>query len=283
MIETYAFIGMCAVQILAMSVLFPARLMDYVRATAALHAEEIKKIRPEVDTSRATERFAARYRAVNTAIAALGVFALCWLVVNTKQPDAVKLSFIHPSVYFMVQALPFIGLVLKGIKGNRAQASLTKTKRKADLQRRSRFDYISPLRLFIHGSITAVLVSFVLYLMYFAQEPLSMAAGYIAIGAAVATYLFDQFVWDWSLYSKKTAFETDTDRKRWASYFAIKSVHWSLVYAGFILLFVMLEKLSLDSWVPIATSLVFVYAALAWRGQIVMPSKAAAFGESITL
>jgi hypothetical protein len=73
MIETYAFLAMFTLQILAMSVLYPAWFIRYCRRQAtSIPAECLAQLYPGVDVSLARERFLTRYRTLNAGIAVLG-------------------------------------------------------------------------------------------------------------------------------------------------------------------------------------------------------------------
>ena len=64
MIEAYAFLAAFTVQILAMSVLYPAWFIRYVRVQAtSIPAERLAQLYPGVDVGHAQERFLTRYRA----------------------------------------------------------------------------------------------------------------------------------------------------------------------------------------------------------------------------
>ena len=72
MIEVYLFLAVFPVQILAMSVLYPARYVRLMRtALANIPAERVTELYPEVDVGRAQERFLTRYRAANAIVAVL--------------------------------------------------------------------------------------------------------------------------------------------------------------------------------------------------------------------
>src|SRR6266852_4979297 len=107
MIEAYAFLAVFTVQILAMSVLYPAWFIRYWRVQAtSIPAERLAQLYPGVDPGLPRERFLTRYRALNTGIAVLGLLLLGWLCGYMRRPDwndgPVEALV---AVYFMVQAL----------------------------------------------------------------------------------------------------------------------------------------------------------------------------------
>src|SRR5688572_13245895 len=88
MIEAYAFFAVFMVQILAMSVVYPAWFIRHVRArVASFPPERFAQAFPGVDPSQTVERFATRYRAANTGIAVLGLLLLGWLFSYMQRPD----------------------------------------------------------------------------------------------------------------------------------------------------------------------------------------------------
>jgi hypothetical protein len=88
MIETYAFLAMFTLQVLAMSVLYPAWFIRYARRrVASIPAERLAQMYPDVDVAVAQQRFLTRYSALNMGIAALGLLLLGWLCSYMRRPD----------------------------------------------------------------------------------------------------------------------------------------------------------------------------------------------------
>ena len=81
MIEVYLFLAMFPVQILGMSVLYPVLFTRFIRTGLNnIPAERLAELYPGVDVGQAHERFLARYRAANTAIAVLGLLLVGWFI-----------------------------------------------------------------------------------------------------------------------------------------------------------------------------------------------------------
>jgi len=88
MIEAYAFLAMFTVQIMAMSVVYPAWFIRYVQVQAKhVPAERLEQLYPGVDLGHAQERFLTHYRALNMGIAVLGLLLLGWLFSYMQGPD----------------------------------------------------------------------------------------------------------------------------------------------------------------------------------------------------
>jgi len=108
MIEVYLFLAVFPVQILAMSVLYPARYVRLMRtALANIPAERLAELYPEVDVGRAQERFLTRYRAANTIVAVLGLALLVWFIGYMQRPVwAEGRVGAMLTAYFLLQNLP---------------------------------------------------------------------------------------------------------------------------------------------------------------------------------
>ena len=178
MIEVYVFLAVFPVQILVMSVLYPAWFTRHIRARAkSIPAERLAQLYPGVDLGQARERFLTRYRAVNTVIAVLGLLLLGWLFSYMQRPDwddgAVEALV---TVYFLVvQMLPLVLIAWFATRFNKVhRRSLPEGKRKAILQRRGLFDFVSPFVVFL-----AVLAYFLFaaFMIYIEQHPFPGFAG----------------------------------------------------------------------------------------------------------
>src|SRR6187399_1520087 len=206
MIETYGFLAVFTAQVLAMSVLYPARFSRYVREQAnSLPAERLAQLFPGVDLKLSTERFLTRYRAVNMGIAVLGLLLLVGLFNYMRRLDWKNESVIALSAaYFMMQMLPLMFVTWIGFRLNKKhKRSLLEGKRKATLQRRGLFDFISPFVVFLAVSSYFLVVAFV---MFFQRKPFP---GFGLIGVLTLTYASQIFIVYRTLYGKKAnPFET---------------------------------------------------------------------------
>ena len=122
MIEAYAFLAAFTVQILVMSVLYPAWFIRYVRVQAtSFPAERLAQLYPGVDLGHAQERFLTRYRALTTGIAVLGLLLLGWLFSYMRRPDWDEGPVeVLVTVYFLAaQMLPLVLVVWVGVRFNK--------------------------------------------------------------------------------------------------------------------------------------------------------------------
>lgn len=172
MIETYAFLAAFTAQILAMSVLYPAWCIRYVRAKATdFPTERFAQLYPGVDHSKTLERHLTLFRVLNTSIAVLGLLLLGWMFGNVQRPDwddgpGKDLA----AVYFLLQSLlPHFLIALLGVRYSQVLKRLVpEGKRKAILQRRGLFDFVSP---FIVSLAVMGYVVFAAFAVYVEQNP----------------------------------------------------------------------------------------------------------------
>jgi len=258
MLEHYAFLGMFTLQVLVMSLLHPAWVVRYCRLHAtSVAAERLAQLNPGVDFDLARERFITLYRAVNTAIAMLGLVLLIALFGNVppKKWDDVA------AFYFMLQVSP---LVLGAVAGlwyrGKLKRMVLEPKRKATLQRRGLFDFVSPFTVFVAGLGYALFVALVLYIR---QHPFPGFAGYINVGGVTLVYALEAFGVYRLLYGRKfNPLETHERHARQISVGVKACVYACIVCVVFVSLNLALAMLSLNSWKPFATSLCLVTSAL---------------------
>lgn len=264
MIEVYAFLAAFTGQILAMSVLYPAWLIKYWRVKAAsIPAERLAQLYPGVDFSVPQERFFSRYRALNTGIAVLGLLLLGWLFSYTRRPDwndgPVEMLV---GGYFMVQGLVPIGLMLwLGFKYNKMhRAALLERKRKASLQRRGLFDFVSPTIVLLTGLGYFLFAAFVIHIE---QRPFAGFAGYVNIAIVTLVYAFNAFVVYRTLYGKKrNPLETHEGHAHTIALTVKSCVYSCLAVVVFLSLIFTLKLLELETWEPFALSVFLVTCAL---------------------
>jgi MFS family permease len=252
MFETYAFLAVFTLQILAMSVLYPAKLSKYVRAQAtSIPTERLAQLYPNVDLDLARERILSRYRKVNTGIAVIGVLLLGWLFsyVRSLQWDEDPV-LIAISLYFSLQMLPIAVFAWLGFKFNKThKRMLLERQRTATLERRGLFDFISPPTV---GLAIASYVLFVGFVIYVQPKPMP---GFALIGVLTLVYLSQAFVIYRSLYGKKTnALETHSRRVHTIGLRVKVSVYSSIVAVVFFAIIFTFDLFDLKRWVPLAQS-----------------------------
>jgi hypothetical protein len=265
--EVYAFLAAFTLQIL-MSVLGPACFIKRVQAMTI--PERLAQLYPGVDLALRRDRFLTRYRAVNTGIVVLGLLLLGWLFSYMRRPDwDVRPVVVPVCVYFLVQTFLPLGLILpRIIRFNKAhpRSSLLEGKRKAVLQRRGLFDFVSPFTVFIAVLSYILFAGFVIYMQQhpFAQQhPFPRSGGLIVVGTITLVYAFNSFVVYGMLYrNKPNPFETHEGRVRTISVTVKTLVYTCIAGVGFMSLTLIIGLLHWQRWMPFALSAFFVITAL---------------------
>lgn len=265
MIEAYAFLGAFTVQILTTSVLYPAWFIRYVRAQAArLPAERIAQLYPGVDLGHAQARFLTQFRAVNAGFAVLGLSLLVWLFNYLQRPDWNDgLMEILVTVYFLAaHMLPLGFIVWLGVRFDKEhKRSLPpEGKRKAMLERRGLFDFISPFAVFLAGLSYVLFAAFIIYIQ---QRPFPGFAGLINLGAVTLAYALNAGVVYKMLYGRdRNPFKTHAGRLQAISVTVKSSVYSCIAVVAYLSLNFSLGLLDLQRWEPFALSTFFVICAL---------------------
>ena len=263
MIEIYAFLAMFTEQILAFSVLFPARLIKYSRTKEAEIPDALySKLYPGVERQLAGKRFWTRFRAAHNVIAVLGLGLLAWMFNNMQLLGQTK-SIMFPVFYFLLQVTPLLFLAYIGIRNlTLLRTSLQERKRTAVLKRRRLFDFVSPLRLILEVLVYLLFVAFMLYLMYVAKNPIQKDVGYQMIAAITLGFALSQGWLYWRVYGRKVPLESDADRMHSTGVQARGSVYATILSVVLVCLVITLPRLGLQSWLPFTLSAFFVILSL---------------------
>jgi len=264
MIETYGFLAVFTVQVLAMSVFYPARFSRYVRVQAnSLPADRLAQLFPGVDLKLSTERFLTRFRAVNMGIAVLGLLLLCWFISYMQSPNWDEGAVGgRVTAYCLLQYSPIILIEWFTSRFNKVhRRMLPEAKRKATLQRRGLFDIVSPLTVLL--AILAYF-QFVGVVFYVARHPFPGFGGvFLNIATFSLTYVLLGAVVLYLLYGKKRGpLLTHPDRMRIvsgvATYYA-----WILILTSILLSLQLARKLvDLETWGPFAGNVFFLIITL---------------------
>lgn len=282
MIEAYAFVVVFTIQILAISVLHPAWFIRHLRARAmSFPAERFAQLYPGVDRSVRLERFLTLYRALNSGVAVLGALLLVWLFSYMQRPDwddgPVETSV---AVYFGAQMVLPLGLIAwTGVRYSKMlKHSLSDGKRRAVLQRRGLFDFISPSIVLLAVSCYFMFAGFVIYIE---QDPFPGFSGYISVGSVTLVYALNAFGVYTMLYGrKKSALETHADRVRAIGLGVKACVYSCIACVVFLSLNFTLVLLDLQRWEPFAQSAFFVVCALLCFMGFTAPREALGLGPT---
>ncbi len=260
MLEVYLFLAVFPVLILAMSVLYPARLTRTFRAALAkVPAERLAELYPEVDVRDAHARFFTHYHTANAVIAVLGIVLLGWFFNYMQRPawDEGRVRGML-TAYALLQNLPIILIAWFMNRFNKLhRVSPPAVKRKATLQRRGPFDFVSPFVVLL-----AVLsyFLFVAFNFYVAQRPFPGYAGpFVNIGIVTLMYVLGAFAMFMMLYGrKKDPLQTHADRMRVISV-VMNCYAWSCILVPIFLTVTFARKLlDLETWGPFAVTVFFL-------------------------
>jgi len=261
MIEAYAFLAAFTVQVVAMSVLHPAWFIRHVRTQTTLYpAERFAQFYPGVDLGLARERFLTRYRTLNTGIAVLGLLLLGWLFSYVLRPvwnhDRVVVLV---AVYFVMQMLPICRVAWSAVRFKRKviRHSLPAGKRKATLQPRRLFDFVSPL------TVLLAVLGYFLFAAFVIRVQQHPFPGYALIGNLTLVYAVQAFIVYTMLYGKKiNALETNADSVRTIGLGVKACVYSCIVCVVFLSLTFTLDLLDLHRWMPFSLSAFLVTSTL---------------------
>jgi hypothetical protein len=274
MIEVYLFFAAFTAQILGMSVLVPSRFARLIRTGLKnTPPERLAELYPGVDVGQAHERFIARYRTANTVIVGLGLLLLGWFISYMQRPNW-RLGVVTGmgTAYVMLQNFPFILIAWFTHRFNKVHRRLLREpKRKAVLQRRGLFDYVSP-SIFLLAILAYLQYAAVIF--YAARHPFPGFGGVFAnIGIVSLIYLLMSAVVICLLYGRKIdPLQTNADRIRMvrgvANFYA-----WVCILMSVLLSFAMAQKLlHLETWGPfVGTVYCLIITLLLLRGFSVPP------------
>jgi hypothetical protein len=266
MIEAYAFLAAFTVQILATSVLYPAWFSRYIREQATLMpAERVAQLYPDVDIVQAQERFLTWYRALNTGIVILGLLLLVGFFIYLRRPDwnDGPLGIAITAHFLVARMLPLGLLIWLGLRFDKKHKhSLPpEGKRKAMLQRRGLFDFVSPVAVAVAVLGYFLFAAFVFYLQ---QHPFLGFAGRMNIGIVTLLYAVMALVIYTMVYGshKKGPLETHAARQHAIDVTVKSGVYTCIAVITYLSLNFSFRLLDLQRWEPFVLSVFFVICSL---------------------
>jgi hypothetical protein len=281
MLEANAFLAMFTMQILAASVVYPALFVRSVRVQAtSFPTERFAQLYPGVDFSRARERFLTQYRALHTGLAVLGLLLLGWMFSDTR-----RMEWYHgpvkdlAAVYFVVQALPNYLVAWLGVRAGKVlRRSFPEEKRRAVLQRRGLFDFVSP---FVVSLAVLGYFLFVALAIHVEQNPFPGFRGALfKIGGVTLVYAMCAVAVYVMLYGRKiNPLETHAARVHTMGLTVQVLVYSCIAVVVFVSLDLALGLLDLNEWEPFALSTFFVaITLLSFIGLTALPRQPEAAG-----
>jgi hypothetical protein len=271
MIEAYVFLGVLAVQIVAISVINSHRFIKYVRGWARdFGSARFAQLYPDTDYQRAIEKFAMGFRTANLAVAAAGVLLLVWLFKGVQQPGWNDWGIDVVWKYFLLQISPAILLSLYAVVRLKAlklplnlHEQAGEGKRTAILQRRSLFDFISPAQvvLSLASYLLFVAVAFYLDRYEFHNASPSMAC-LTSIVAVTAAYAMNAIGIYKGLYGANSPLIRHDSRMFRIGTSVRMGVHFSTAVAWLLMVFGIVSLPALHDWRPAVASAFFTIFGL---------------------
>lgn len=261
MIEVYLFYLAFLGQIVLLSVIHPRRII--ARSHALMRKFPYEEYRNlyiwSPDEAESKTRI---YRWINRVIVVIGLVFLAGFVRYMSKPgwdDGPVESLV--CLYFFLQLIPIVAvaMAIQKLNGN-LQKIVPETTKTAQLQRRSVFDFISPVVVIITALLYPLFVGFVIYIN---QNPFSGFAGLVNLVAISLLYLWAIALVYFKVYGKKSnplqshgewMFEIGLTVK-----VAVYSCLFGTVFLGLNFVLVILDQQSLE---PLATTIFFVLCAL---------------------
>jgi len=232
------------------------------------------------------ERFAKWFRAANIVVAVLGVFLLGWLFTVIQQPEWRDEVSRLTVTYFFLQISPMLLLALYAIVRYKLRKQQPQeAKRKAILQRRGLFDFVSPFVVVVAILTYVLFIVYGLYLDHYVWLNTSPSKEcYNAIAAVTLVYALNAFVIYKALYGRNNPLVTHEGRVL-AIGIAVKcGVYGCIATAWFISIIGTLGPApELQAWRPFALSVfLMINMLLGVMTMIAPPRKPEADGLGST-
>jgi hypothetical protein len=278
MIEANAFLVAFAVQILVASVLYPSAIIKYVRRWARdFSSERFTELYPGVDYSRWVQRFVLGYGAANIVIAMLGLLLMGWLFDRIQQPDWTSEVRMPVAVYFMLQFSPLALTALYAyIRYHKVLMQPSQeSKRKATLQRRGLFDFVSPFVVYFAVLSYFLFVVYGVWLDLYIYDNASLSQHCVkALVTVTLIYALNAFMIYKYLYGRKNPMINHEGRVHSIAATVKGGVYGSIAIAWFVSIFGTLGQPGLEDWRPFALSCFLIGTALlALMGVAAPPRK----------
>jgi hypothetical protein len=232
-------------------------------ALANIPAERLAEVYPGVDVGQAHERFLRRYRAANAVVIVLGLALLGWFIDYMQRPgwDDGRVGGML-TAYFLLQNLPIAMTAWFTTRFDKLhKRSPQDAKRKAVLQRRGLFDFVSPYMVVL-GFLSYFL--FVAFNFYVAQDPFPGYAGpFVNITIVTLVFVVGGFAMYWLLYGREAdPLQTHADRMGMFRVIANTYAWMCILIPTFLTVHFARKLMDLESWNPFAGTVSFLIISL---------------------
>ena len=260
MIEVYAFLAAFAVLVPAVSVLIPLGYLSSIRTwTKKVPTDRFANL--GIDFDRDQARYLRRYRVMNVVIALLGLLLLGWLA-SYMQGGGRNWGLVNLLVtgYFVLFVPPMLHVYLFQARQFKTLfAAFPERKRKATLQRRGLFDFVSPIAVFLAIVVYFLFAAFVLYLRH---HPFVGFGGLANLVIVTLQYALIAFLIHSKLYGKKNPIESPDDRTHSQGVVLNLYVYMTLAIVIGVSMNLVIAMLELRQWAPFLQTVGYVIYAL---------------------
>ncbi len=265
MIEAYAFLAMFTVQIVVGSIVFPERVIRRVRRWVhESGSERFRQLYPESDFDQRIRWFVIAIRATNIAVAVVGFTLLGWFCTVVGHADWAYEVKRPLAVFIGVQFAPLVILALYAtVRGLKLLTQPSQEpRRKAILQRRTMFDFVSPFAVWLAALSYIGFVAFAIYLDLYVYGNTKLSKNCLqAVGAVTFVYAVNAFVIYKYLYGRKNPFVSPDGRSHSIGVNVKGSVYSSIAAAWFFSLVGVVGQPHLEEWQPFALSVFVVFSS----------------------
>ena len=245
-------------QILLISFYFPRKMLKRISYVFATYPpSQYPRLYPE--PIEYYEKAQRNYRNLNVAVLLVGLSLLAVFFGDSRSGQWDMGNFVFP--YFMIQFFPVMLLEIRSFKYYRLMRKAdSRTTRKAELQPRRLFDFISPTMI---GLAVLVYFAFIALILYIRQFDFPWFGGYWNIVGVTAANIFFAAIVAWNMYGKKRdPYQAYEDRKRQIELVVQQMVFMSIAATTFMALEVILASLDLRDLQPTVMSLYFQLIAV---------------------
>jgi hypothetical protein len=258
MTEIYAYLTVFAVRVLALALLYPTWFISYLQTDAMLDDRTAERY-PDLDFRSMRDQFVARFRVLNICIALVGIALLSWLISYMQNPDSYDSRVkILVEIHFFALMVPLAYAIWIKIRHKRLLRRTHPVKRRAVLQRRGFFDFVSRF------AVVLAVVSYFLcsaLVIYINQDPFPGFAGYYNIAIITVFYALLAFGVYRRLYGKKNhPLETHEERAYTTGVIVRTCVNIGTFLSAYVSLILAIQHFDLASWAPVANSLLVTAA-----------------------
>jgi len=263
-------------QIFVLSYYYPQKFYQRMRyVTENYPPSKYPKLYPKLsgpDADEAVKKWPRKYRLVNMLILLAGFILLGAALLFGYTPHGGGEEIIVV-LYAALQFLPFIILEISEFKQSRLMRKENlATTRKADLQPRRFFDFISPVTF---GAAVVILVAYVVYELYLHDFDVSGDSDLFYNLAVIAgLHIYFAVLIIWQVYGKKiNPYQAGKDRRNDMKTIVKTMVYTSIAMSVLLITIAVIKEYNLDYLEPVIMSIYFQILAIFGLGTVLRTSR----------